>query len=160
MNKAIILYCAIFGMIFISFTCNRQKSSINRNSIIVKNYLTILHSKTKQLCDTLEQSKYASQKNVRRLLKKRNVSIVQRSNTKNIAYSVNKGEEIGICVSGNNIDSMFYVLLHELSHIMTVSKHHTEEFWANFKFLVNFAQMHGIYREQESNSMYCGQQIK
>ena len=33
----------------------------------------------------------------------------------------------------------FFVALHELSHVMTVSVGHTQEFWENFKFLLKEA---------------------
>lgn len=39
-----------------------------------------------------------------------------------IGYNVNKGYEIGICLRGDDANSAFYVLLHELAHI-TVSEY-------------------------------------
>ena len=159
MNK-VLLYCIFLGILCVCATSKHTTSPLNKNTRVVQSYIRLLKNKTRQLCDLLEQSEYSSQENVKRLLKKRNVSIVQRSNTMHVAYSVNKGEEIGMCINGNNIETMFYVLMHELAHIMTVSKHHTKEFWSNFNFLVDFAKTQGLYHEEKSSATYCGQQIK
>ena len=50
-----------------------------------------------------------------------------------IGYNVNKGYEIGICLKGDDANSAFYVLLHELAHITVSEYDHSTEFWKNFK---------------------------
>ena len=58
---------------------------------------------------------------------------------------------------------MTFVALHELSHIMTVSVGHTTEFWDNFKFLIEQAEIIKIYKpiDYSKNSVdYCGMKIK
>ena len=63
------------------------------------------------------------------------------------AYSENKGEKIALCLNKNkkrgeddliDINTLTFVALHELSHIMTKSIGHKQEFWENFKFLLDF----------------------
>jgi hypothetical protein len=153
-NKLVLLFVVAIAFT-LCFTKMRMKHSAE-----TKESLKLLNHMKNTLCDALQQSAYAMDENVQRLLKNRDVSVVAVSGTKTLAYSVNKGEVIGMCISGNNMDSMFYVLLHELAHIMTVSQHHTEEFWENFKFLVHFAILQGLYVEHNSTSSYCGHQIK
>ena len=81
------------------------------------------------------------------------------------SYSVNKGEKIA-CIrqkdekeSFVDINTITFVSIHELAHIMTKSVGHTDEFWTNFKRLLNEAIKMGIYKKEDySNSPkeYCG----
>ena len=85
------------------------------------------------------------------------------------AYSENKGEKIALCSTtqkhtGNLIDenTLMFVVLHELAHIMTVSIDHTTEFWNNFKQLLIYANKVNIYKPvnySKNKSLYCGMDI-
>lgn len=77
----------------------------------------------------------------------------------NIAYNVNKGYEIFMCLDGKNINGAMYVLLHELAHITVDEYDHSERFWKNFKKLREHAVNIGIYTP-EPEMVYCGQTIK
>jgi predicted metal-dependent hydrolase len=79
------------------------------------------------------------------------------------SYSINKGEQIVLCLRTNNklmdLNTMMFVVLHELSHICTKSVGHTPEFWENFKWILEEAINTGIYKKQEfklNNVEYCG----
>jgi hypothetical protein len=76
----------------------------------------------------------------------------------NIAYNVNKGYEIHICLDGQNINGAMYVFLHELAHITVEEYDHSERYWANFKKLREYAASINIYTP-EKNLEYCGQKI-
>ena len=82
------------------------------------------------------------------------------------SYSINKGEQIVLCLRTNNklmdLNTMMFVVLHELSHICTLSLGHTTEFWDNFKWILEEAINIGIYKKQEfklNNVDYCGMKI-
>ena len=87
------------------------------------------------------------------------------------AYSENKGEKLAFCIEtekengkGELIDlnTLTYVAIHELSHIATASVGHNDEFWANFKFLLQEAEKIGIYNPvdyKKTPSRYCGMDI-
>jgi hypothetical protein len=85
------------------------------------------------------------------------------------AYSENKGEKIAFCLNtskeGNkliDINTLTFVALHELSHIMTESIGHKQEFWQNFKFLLQNAKDAGIYIPvdyKKKPKQYCGMSI-
>ena len=85
------------------------------------------------------------------------------------AFSENKGEKIAFCLNttkeGNkliDINTLTFVALHELSHIMTVSIGHKQEFWQNFKFLLQNAKIAGIYdpiNYKKNPKQYCGMNI-
>ena len=59
-----------------------------------------------------------------------------------VAYSVNKGEELSICIREKNTEkfldsnTVLFVAIHELAHIMSESTGHTEEFWDNIKYVL------------------------
>tara|TARA_B110000037_G_scaffold221080_1_gene290765 strand:- start:1979 stop:2611 length:633 start_codon:yes stop_codon:yes gene_type:complete len=86
--------------------------------------------------------------------------------SKYTSYSINKGEKIVLCLrsrDGNNklVDgnTLIFVAIHELSHIMTLSKHHQPEFWDNFRFLLKKAIEMGIYKNinyKKNPKPYCG----
>lgn len=84
------------------------------------------------------------------------------------AYSENKGEKIALCLNKNkkkgedeliDLGTLTFVALHELSHIMTKSLGHKQEFWNNFKFLLENAKQGHIYTPIDYNknpTKYCG----
>jgi hypothetical protein len=87
-------------------------------------------------------------------------------NPKYTSYSVNKGEQIVLCLRTKNklvdINTMMFVVLHEYAHIVTVSVGHTEEFWDNFKWILEESINIGIYVKQDfakENVEYCGMTI-
>ena len=56
-----------------------------------------------------------------------------------------------------------FVALHELSHLATKSIGHNDEFWNNFKFLLQESETINIYKPvdyKNNNVDYCGMKIK
>ena len=76
-----------------------------------------------------------------------------------IAYNVNKGYEIYICLDGRKINGAMYVLLHELAHITVEEYDHSEEFWTNFRKLREYSASIGIYTP-EREMEYCNEIIR
>ncbi len=85
------------------------------------------------------------------------------------AYSENKGEKIAFCLNkkkegGKLIDlnTLTFVAIHELAHVMTKEEGHKLVFWQNFKFLLENAKEAGIYHPvnyKQNPTEYCGMQI-
>ena len=85
------------------------------------------------------------------------------------AYSENKGEKLAFCLNTTkngdkliDIETLTFVALHELSHIMTKSVGHKQEFWQNFKFLLENAKDAGVYYPvdyKKKPQQYCGMKI-
>jgi hypothetical protein len=85
------------------------------------------------------------------------------------AYSENKGEKIAFCLNskrgGNkliDLNTLTFVAIHELSHLMTESVGHKPEFWSNFKILLVNAKKINIYNPEDYKSnpkSYCGMDI-
>jgi hypothetical protein len=85
------------------------------------------------------------------------------------AYSENKGEKIAFCLNKTkhsstliDLNTLTFVALHELSHVMTVSVGHKQEFWQNFKFVLENAKKAGLYTPvdyKKKPENYCGMTI-
>jgi hypothetical protein len=85
------------------------------------------------------------------------------------AYSENKGEKLAFCLNkekdGTQLideNTLTFVALHELAHITTISEGHKQEFWQNFKFLLENAKAAGIYEPvdyKKKPQPYCGMDI-
>jgi len=89
------------------------------------------------------------------------------------AYSENKGEKIAFCLNSTkspseteskliDIDTLTFVAYHELTHVMCKTYGHTNEFWENFKFLLENAKTAGLYDSVDYKKepvQYCGMTI-
>jgi hypothetical protein len=82
------------------------------------------------------------------------------------AYSEGKGSKLAFCLRKHkyemkliDINTLTFVALHELTHLMTTSIGHKKDFWDNFKFMLENATEDGIYDAVDyakSPSEYCG----
>ena len=71
----------------------------------------------------------------------------------------NKKENEGKLI---DINTLTFVAIHELAHIMTKSEGHKQIFWQNFKFLLEEAKAAKIYKpvDYKNNPQpYCGMNI-
>lgn len=85
------------------------------------------------------------------------------------SYSENKGEKIVVCIRDKrppypfvDENTVTFVLLHEMAHLMSTTIGHTPEFWANFKRILHDAVQCGIYTSvnyTRSPVEYCGMTI-
>jgi predicted metal-dependent hydrolase len=119
------------------------------------------------------RKKYPNDQRIKRLSKNFNPDEISESapDSKYTSYSVNKGEKIVFCVRQRNdqnelvdLNTMMFVSIHELAHLMTVSIGHTEEFWKNMKFLLKEAlsknlQLYNYQPFHIDPKPYCGTMI-
>lgn len=82
------------------------------------------------------------------------------------SYTLNKGDHIYMCMRNENelVDdnTLMFVALHELAHVMTKSIGHKPDFVKNFKFLLKLAEKRGYYKYQAYHinpQQYCGTKI-
>ncbi len=107
----------------------------------------------------------------RRLVKNFNPDVLSESlsDSSHTSYSVNKGEKIVFCLRSKDgketiVDdnTMTFVAIHELAHLMTKSIGHNQDFWDNMKELLKVAIELGLYQKQDFKNnpvMYCGTKI-
>jgi hypothetical protein len=130
--------------------------------------LARLYQKIQQLQNFLAHTEDRHTLGVRRLKAQFQGAISERTiESIYTSYTVNKGEHIYMCIRDDdriiNENTIFFVALHELAHIMTVSSGHTKEFWANFRLILKHAIANGLYTYEPYHRKpqpYCGIQIK
>ena len=137
---------------------------------LVAGLLARTTEKLKQLVAFLKEE-YPNRENVRRLVEKFNPKKISETlpTSKYTAYSENKGEKLAFCTTttkeGSKLideNTLAFVAVHELGHVMTESIGHTKEFWQNFKFLLKNAVKIGIYQPidyKKKPKNYCGMKI-
>lgn len=115
--------------------------------------------------------KYPDDERVKRLVKGFNPKKISETlpTSELTAYSENKGEKIAFCLNKKkdgtqliDLNTLTFVAIHELAHIMTTSIGHKQEFWQNFKFLLENAGKAGIYKPVDYKKKpedYCGMTI-
>ena len=146
--------------------CVRERAKLQ----LAADLLATVTNKLKQLVKYMAEN-YPDRENVNRLKegfnpKKINEILPTSSYT---AYSENKGEKLAFCTTttkeGNKLideNTLTFVGIHEVGHIMTKSIGHTKEFWNNFKFLLQNAVKLGLYTPIDYKSKpkeYCGMRI-
>lgn len=84
------------------------------------------------------------------------------------SYSINKGEKIVFCIRSKktgelvDLNTMMFVAIHEMGHLMSESVGHTQEFWKNMKYLLHRGEEINIYKHidySEDSVEYCGTMI-
>jgi len=115
--------------------------------------------------------KYPERENMKRLVNGYNPKQIYETLPTSVhtAYSENKGEKLAFCLDtkkngGQLIDmnTLTFVAIHELAHIATQSIGHTDEFWSNFKFLLQEAAKISVYNPvdyKKEPRQYCGMTI-
>jgi predicted metal-dependent hydrolase len=152
------------------------KSSLDNNEYLVRNLddkdnaanmLATLRLKLEKLCEIMK-NKYPNDESVKRMNERFNSDNITEAGKNNqyTSYSVNKGEKIVFCIRQKDekesiVDenTLTFVSIHELAHIMTKSVGHTPEFWNNFKRLLKEAVENNIYIKEnysESPKEYSG----
>ena len=118
------------------------------------------------------KKEYPDRDNVYRLVTNYNPNFIRETlpTSELTAYSENKGETIAFCLNvkkktSNNfvdINTLTFVAIHELGHVMSKTVGHNDEFWENFKFLLQNAVEMQIYNPidyKKNPTEYCGMTI-
>ncbi len=146
--------------------CVREKSNMDQ----VADMLAHTTNDLKKLVKFANE-KYPDRENVKRLVKGFNPKRINEilPTSEYTAYSENKGEKLAFCVTttkkSNNLvseETLLFVGIHELSHVMSESIGHTQEFWDNFKFLLELAKEANIHQPvnyKKEPVQYCGMMI-
>jgi len=147
--------------------CVREREKME----LAANLLAECTQKMKDIVEYLK-NKYPDDERVKRLVNGFNPKKISETlpTSELTAYSENKGEKLAFCLNKTkaensrliDINTLTFVSLHELSHIMTKSIGHKQEFWENFKFILENAKEAGIYNPIDYKKYpeeYCGMTI-
>ena len=137
---------------------------------LVADLLAKVTGKLKRLV-RIAQEKYPNRENVKRLVKRFNPKKISETlpTSKFTAYSEDKGKKIAFCTTttknGSELideNTLTFVGIHELGHVCSKTVGHNDEFWSNFKFLLEIAVGNGIYHPvdyKKKPQEYCGMSI-
>ena len=185
MYEIIYLFAIIFLIYYIFYSWYNPKlvyvrSKVDNNIYIVRNLtnkekaadmMAIIRKKLNTLVESLKQKYGNSDERINLLIKRFNSHEIRESLPKNnqTSYSINKGERIVLCLRSRDknekltdINTITFVALHELAHIMTISIGHKPEFWENFRFLLAHAIKWNLYKPidyKKYPKKYCGIKI-
>ena len=146
--------------------CVRETSRIQETADL----LATVTEKLKTLV-SIAHKEYPRRENIQRLYKKFNPKKINEilPTSKYTAYSENKGEKLAFCTTttkqGNAMideNTLTFVAIHELAHIMSKTIGHNDEFWKNFKFLLQIAVKNKLYDPVDygkKEKEYCGMKI-
>ena len=146
--------------------CVRERMSME----LAANLLANVTQKLKDLVIYCAKN-YPDNEKVQRMVQKFNPTKISETlpTSEYTAYSENKGEKLAFCLNKEkngskliDINTLTFVAIHELAHIMTVSEGHKQEFWQNFKFLLEQAKASNIYdpiNYKKNPESYCGMDI-
>lgn len=182
-SSIVVVLAAILGyLIWDTYYANEVEyitSSIDNNTYLVRslpdkeeaaNLLARIREKLETFISHMSKNFLNDERVVRLVENFRADKISEGSeNAKYTSYSINKGEKIVLCLRSRDekkqlvdLNTMMFVVLHEIAHLATKSIGHTPEFWDNFKWILKEAVNVGIYKSQDFNSKpveYCGIQI-
>jgi hypothetical protein len=187
-KQSILLYVIIAFVIIIGLKIYSESDAYNLKCIISdvdgKRYCVrerlkmelaanLLASVTQKLKDLVIYcaKKFPDNENVQRMVQKFNPTKISETlpTSEYTAYSENKGEKLAFCLNKEkngskliDINTLSFVAIHELAHIMTISEGHKQEFWQNFKFLLEQAKASNIYdpvNYKKNPESYCGMDI-
>jgi len=179
----IFLFIGLLGFIWLHISTSSQLkciiSSVDGEKYCVRerkhikpaaNLLAKVANQCKSLVEHMGQT-YPNNLDVKRLVERFDAKRISETlpTSEHTAYSENKGEKIAFCLTRKkheskliDINTLTFVAIHELAHIMTVSEGHQQVFWKNFKFLLENAVKAGIYHPEDYKSRekeYCGMPI-
>lgn len=160
------LTCVISGVDGNKY-CVRDRKKVDEAADLLAKVTTNM----KKLVKYLKENKYSDER-VQRLVKKFNPEKIKETlpTSEYTAYSENKGKNIAFCLLKNKkkendlIDenTLTFVALHELGHVMSESYGHNDEFWNNFKYLLEEGEAIQIYHPidyKKDPKSYCGMTI-
>ena len=174
---AVIVMAIIFNSVYKNMNYTKVKSSINGKSYLVRKLpdkeraadkLATISNSLTNLVQSLDVKEREGIDQLKSYFNPDNLTENAPGGT-HTAYSVNKGEQLSLCirnVKDNTFiedNTIYFVAIHEIAHIMTDEVGHTKKFWDNMKFLLIKAQSLGIYTPQDYSQFpvdYCGQQIE
>jgi hypothetical protein len=163
-------YYSDYGLIKVKSNIdnNEYTVQIKEDSLEAANLIATVRERLLVLMEHLEKSYGKDDKRIMQLKKNFRPDRLKEGVTTPgyTSYSVNKGEQIILCLRNNDelvdINTLFFVVLHEFAHLATESIGHTEEFWDNFRWILEESINIGLYIKQDfniKNVEYCGMSI-
>ena len=149
----------------ISFIKRQDEFTMYKNYVVRESTLT-----EEKLTEDQRKQFTKFRDDIARLIKNYNPDAISENTPDSAytAYSENKGQKIVFCLRSKktnklvDLNTMMFVGLHELTHLMTKSIGHNPEFWDNFRIILRMSIRTGQYDCKDYNvesKDYCGTMI-
>ncbi len=147
--------------------CVRDRKDLSETADL----LAHVTNKCKTLVEYVDKKYKGDHEGINRLVENFNPKSISETlpTSELTAYSENKGEKIAFCLTKTkqtkkliDLNTLTFVAIHELSHLMTKSIGHKLEFWENFKFLLENAKEANVYdpvNYKQNPAEFCGMKI-
>lgn len=150
-----------------------KKEAANLIAKLNKQIMAFLaYLKEKYKINTLDDETFPDDKLrgiVKRILRNYNPEVIVENDphlSNDTSYTIAKGRQLYICLRSklnpdklHDVSLLMFILLHELSHMGTITYGHNDEFWETFKFVLHEAALSGVYHPVNYNRQamrYCG----
>ncbi len=148
------------GLAYLVMNMRDKKAAANKLATIRSNLLNLINDFQQELPETeLQRIRHKF-----KAILSENVP-----GGRHTSYTVNKGDHMYMCIRERDEDNrliddntLMFVALHELAHVMTKSIGHETDFKENFRLLLKHAQKRGYYKYVPYHlkpKKYCGTQI-
>lgn len=130
------------------------------------NLLSKINKNAKKLIHSMSQNNVPTQQIAKKTYARSKKLVIHECPDGSAGYTINKGISMCICCEKNNVcnsfEDAFFVVLHELAHVMSDEYGHGEEFKNNFDIIIKYAVKIGLYIPKDyakNNVEYCGVKI-
>jgi len=175
---AVVIIGYVFHFVYKKMNMNKVVSKIDNRSYEVRKLpdsqdaadkLAVISQKLTSLVEQVTRYDLDREgvRQLKRNFNSRNI-IENTPGGKYTAYSVNKGEQLALCLRDGQDDTfielnlIIFVAIHEIAHVMTDEVGHTDKFWSNMKYLLEQGEKAGIYTPEDyskNHKKYCGMDI-
>jgi len=140
---------------------------IFNNTDVALELMAKLHTNMDKFVKDL-QKKYPNDEKIKRLVFGFNRVKIEEAPDEDdsTSYTINKGDLMALCLREkkpsnplHDYNTLLFVIIHEMAHIMSISEGHNSEFIENFRYLLKEATTMGYYipvNYKESLIEYCG----
>jgi hypothetical protein len=182
MNTHLLILLSLILILVLLITCKSEGFEVVELSKTGKQYTVQEYNDSKGAADLLAQlekninifivelkKNHPNDERIKRLVKNMSSTIIEEAPhvDNESTYTINKGELIKICLREkkdakpfHSVNTLMFVILHELAHVISKSIGHTGEFMENFRFLLREAPKYNIDYEpvdySENKMTYCG----
>lgn len=118
--------------------------------------LTAVKEKYEILRDHLHKNEIKKFNSLKRCVP---ITAMTKMNGESVGYNTNKGENITICLDGE-VNEIFHVLIHELTHNTVREYEHSDKFWENYIELRDLCINLGIYEKIPERTEFCGKHVQ
>lgn len=141
----------------------KVRQSTPENNIKKAELLSNCNKKARLLISKMKENNYPTKKISETLYNRSKNVIINECPDTSAGYTINKGQIICVCCEKDNVvnkeKDVFFVVLHELAHVMSNEYGHGIEFQTNFDYITKYAAKYDLWEivdYSKENTDICG----